>query len=181
MNPERFNAGVDAYNRFMQAVAASCSGRNYLVADKQVTDAELSRHSSELRAEGVQLVARAMNFEMAPPTPTLPTPSTPPGYAAPMTPPAPSPSPNQSQAFSEGLRDRQGWETWFNGLGGAFRDGAEWWASVRSTRPTPVCTAVPGTDRAEAIAGCNAARTRLSDPDRRRRAEPDYRGGWNSP
>jgi hypothetical protein len=86
----------------------------------------------------------------------------------------------ETGAYSQGVADRQKWEAWFNALSGSYHEGAEWWASVRSLPRPPACTQTPGPDRTAVIGGCNAARARLTDADRRRRNEPDYRAGWNS-
>ena len=87
-----------------------------------------------------------------------------------------------SASYMDGQNDRRAWEAWIAGMSGAGRDGAEWWAGVRSTQRPPSCSTVPGSsDPVAAAAGCNQAKIRLGNPDRRRRAEPDYRAGWNNP
>src|SRR5438876_11169142 len=42
--------------------------------------------------------------------------------------------------FEDGRADRRGWETWFNGLTGDFREGAEFWAAHRSDPQPPSCS-----------------------------------------
>jgi CHAT domain-containing protein len=82
-----------------------------------------------------------------------------------------------SSAFRDGRADRQAWETWFEGLSSAYRDGAEFWASRRSDPSPPECTS---TSDIAFRSGCEEAKKRLAESDRRRRAEPNYRAGWNS-
>jgi hypothetical protein len=81
-------------------------------------------------------------------------------------------------AFREGHADRQAWESWFGGLSGAYRDGAEFWASHRSEPRIPDCTFAGDVPFQ---AGCEEARKRLSVSDHRRLAEADYKAGWNIP
>jgi hypothetical protein len=85
-----------------------------------------------------------------------------------------------SPGFSQGLQDRQGWETWFNGLTGDYQAGAFFWAGQRSLpRPAP-CFAQGGRDLGPWTAGCVDAQHRLAITDVRRKGEPDYRTGWNA-
>lgn len=81
-------------------------------------------------------------------------------------------------AFRDGHTDRQAWETWFGGLSGTYRDGAEFWASHRSDPNPPDCSS---TNDVAFRSGCEEAQKRLDESDRHRRAEPDYKAGWNSP
>lgn len=58
-------------------------------------------------------------------------------------------------------------------------DGAAFWADHRSDPNPPSCT---GSDSNPAFAlGCLQAAQRLGRSDDRRRAEPSYTAGWNSP
>jgi hypothetical protein len=86
---------------------------------------------------------------------------------------------DKSPAYEQGRADRQAWERWFAGLTGDFRAGADFWAGYRSARKPPSCSA-SGYSR-EFVEGCFAAKARLDPSDTRRKAEPDYRNGWNSP
>jgi restriction system protein len=98
-------------------------------------------------------------------------------------PPAVGEAPPEGQpsaAYSEGQADREAWEAWFASLTGDSRAGADYWAGHRSTRGVS-CAATPNANSADWLAGCNAARERLAPSDLRRKAEPDYRLGWNNP
>lgn len=89
------------------------------------------------------------------------------------------PADNKSATYEQGRTDRQASESWFAGLTGDFRAGADFWAGHRSDRKPPSCSA-PGQSR-EFVEGCFAAKARLDPTDIRRKAETDYRDGWNSP
>lgn len=92
-----------------------------------------------------------------------------------------SPSaPNQSLAFSNGSADRRTWESWFAGLSGDFRRGAEFWAGVRSNPNPGSCYDAQGRSYGNFTDGCLAAQKFLNHVDQRRRAEPEYRAGWNN-
>ena len=83
----------------------------------------------------------------------------------------------QTAAFAEGLRDRGVWELWFAGMTGKAHDGADYWSSHRSL-PHATCSVMGiGT---ETKLGCMAAAKELAPFDARRKADPDYRRGWNS-
>ena len=85
--------------------------------------------------------------------------------------------------FDQGLADRRNWEMWFAATDGAYQQGAEFWAGERSRpHPTPCHgqSAFADSDKATWEAGCLAAQSRLEPSDKRRKADPDYRRGWNS-
>ena len=84
-------------------------------------------------------------------------------------------------AFQQGQADRQSWETWFSSQTGDYRAGADYWASHRSLPKPEPCSAVPPSTGADWTAGCLAAQRKLAAPDVRRKTEPEYRLGWNSP
>ena len=84
-----------------------------------------------------------------------------------------------SPAFGQGRADRVQYEAWFNGLQGDARAGAESWVGRRSLRAPGSCAPPPG-QSVQWSSGCAAARTMLSPFDSRRKADPDYRRGWNS-
>ena len=84
-----------------------------------------------------------------------------------------------STAFDQGRADRVQYEAWFNGLQGDARAGAESWVGRRSLRAPGSCAPPPG-QPAQWSVGCTAAREKLSPLDSRRKADPDYRHGWNS-
>jgi hypothetical protein len=184
----RYNASVQAYNAFIAPINASCVNVRYLRADGQVIDAEMSQNDRRLKAEGEHLIAvayetAAISQAQVPndstPAPYMPPPSDTSSTGA--APPSPQATIENSSAYEQGRADRQNWELWFNGLSGAFRDGADWWAGVRSLASPPSCNRARGVDHAAVVAGCVAAQARLSNSERRRRAEPDYRAGWNNP
>jgi hypothetical protein len=81
-------------------------------------------------------------------------------------------------AFEQGRADRQAVETWFAGLSGDFRAGADYWAAHRSNRPRSSCSAAGRT--ADFVSGCRAAKQQFDPTDARRKAEPDYFASWNS-
>jgi type IV secretory pathway TraG/TraD family ATPase VirD4 len=101
------------------------------------------------------------------------------GHAVPAGPIGSSSSPS----FAAGAADRNAWETWFRSLNGDIRAGAESWASRRSLRHPGSCEpsyAAADVDRQLWIEGCRAAQERLAVPDARRKANPEYKHGWNS-
>jgi len=62
---------------------------------------------------------------------------------------------------------------------GAYKQGALYWASVRSTtQAAGGCHSSPRQDGW--INGCEAAKVRLDPSDKRRHNEPDYKAGWSS-
>jgi hypothetical protein len=104
-------------------------------------------------------------------------------YAA--DPAAPVTSPEQlaasnTTAFAAGREARASYEQWFASLPhGPYKDGATFWATNRSLKPTPSCATHDAP--ADWQAGCVSSNARLATVDFRRKAEKDYRWGWNSP
>jgi len=86
-----------------------------------------------------------------------------------------------SEAFQQGQADRKIWEAWINGQSGDTRAGADYWASHRNTPKPGTCNVAdnPGVSP-EWGAGCAGARQQLAAIDVRRKAEPDYRRGFNA-
>ena len=83
-------------------------------------------------------------------------------------------------AEAEGHADREAFEGWINSLNAGQRQGAQTWAAERS-KPKPLsCDALAKTDP-DQLLGCRDARQRLVIVDARRKAETDYRRGWNAP
>ena len=177
---DRFNEVIDEFNNFIQTVNASCGNYTYRKLDALIVDAEVDEQRSALTAVGRKAVEGVYL------APGAPAPASGPAYAPPPVSAAPqpmlaTPAP-RSASYRDGQNDRRAWEAWTEGLSAAGREGAEWWAGVRSTQRPPTCSSVPGgIDPVAAAAGCNEAKIRLGNPDRRRRAEPDYRAGWNNP
>ncbi|MGG5890188.1 ATP-dependent Clp protease proteolytic subunit [Falsiroseomonas sp. HC035] len=90
--------------------------------------------------------------------------------------PAPAPAP-PSASFRQGAADRRTWEEFTDQQSGSYRLGAEFWAGQRSLpRPAPC-----GGPDPLFVAGCQQAQRFLSPLDLRRRSDPEYRRGWNSP
>lgn len=200
---DRFNAAIAAYNGFVQPLNASCGSYTFRKSDAAIIDAEVSEQRAALVAAGkrtmesVYLAASASTpaNPAYTPTPTYALPPNvaptippntfrPPYVAPPATPQPDSPNaaPVTASSYVDGQNDRRAWEAWVGSTTGATHDGAEWWAGVRSTQRPPSCSSVPaGSDPVAAAAGCNQAKIRLGNSDRRRRVEPDYRAGWNSP
>ena len=104
--------------------------------------------------------------------------SSPPSY----TPPPDDPA---MQSFSDGQRDRRAWEAWFTTLtDGPYKQGAEYWASVRSTKEASLgCNPISSSDYANSqirVSGCTEAKHRLDTSDHRRASDASYKAGWNS-
>lgn len=89
-----------------------------------------------------------------------------------------APSADASPTFLAGRRARMEYEAWFNSVSGDVRAGAEWWAGVRSHAQRDHLTCETGTPLW--VVGCKQAQTVLAPNDSRRRADPDFRAGWNS-
>ena len=145
----------------------------------------------DLRSMGVELVTRRSSHE--PGSPLRPGGATPARAGIrPASGPAPQRPTGPQQAasagtvspagaspiFLAGRRARMEYETWFNSVSGDVRAGAEWWAGVRSRAQRSRLTCETGTPLW--VVGCKQAQTALSRSDNRRRAEPDFRAGWNS-
>lgn len=187
---DRYNTAVDAFNAYIQPMNQACYQRQFLVSDQRVVEAEVAASSSLLSERGRRAVQTAYDSFVPPPVAApryAPAPAVP---VAPSVPPAayPAPAPadsawlQPSKAYLDGQQDRRVWEAWIGGLSGGMREGAEWWAGIRSSARPPQCSAAPSaSDQQAAVVGCNAARVRLAPSDRRRRSEPDYRQGWNNP
>ncbi len=92
--------------------------------------------------------------------------------------PAPA-APVASGGYAAGRQARIDYEAWFNSLpAGEYRSGAEFWAENRSLKVPPSCEQ-PG-KVPQWMMGCLAGRERLTPSDARRRADNEYRAGWNS-
>ena len=101
--------------------------------------------------------------------------------AAPDKPVPVNPPPSTSaSAFDAGLADRRAYEEWFTSLTGDFKRGVEYWAAQRSLPKPGSCYLGDGTSAGPWTQGCLAAQRRLTPTDVRRKAEPDYRQGWNA-
>lgn len=87
----------------------------------------------------------------------------------------PALDPDRADAFAAGAADRRHWEDWFATQTGETRDGARWWSAQRSRAHPAPCQG-----SADFVTGCRDAQTILTQSDRRRLSDPDYRRGWNS-
>jgi hypothetical protein len=92
----------------------------------------------------------------------------------------PSPKGIPENPFQRGLSDRTELEQWIAALSGEFRRGADWWAARRSVPNPGSCGGLPGLSQ-DFVAGCEAAKARLTPLDLKRKSDLDYRRGWNSP
>jgi hypothetical protein len=111
-------------------------------------------------------------------------------YVPSPSPPIPSPkadavpsgaaTSSASTAFQAGLDARRGWERWYAGLSGDYRAGAGFWASQRSLPYPGSCRAPDGASRGAFTDGCETARGTLMPSDYRKRAQPEFKQGWNS-
>lgn len=117
--------------------------------------------------------------QAATPAPTAPAAAPGPGPAPAIVPASavPAQAPALTDSFHRGLADRTAWEAWFGTLSGHAQAGAAYWAAERSKPHPGSCEALP--DPAS-IEGCADAKMRLQDADLLRKADPDYRQGWNS-
>jgi len=124
-----------------------------------------------------QMISEWRQEHWQPPIPEIAIPQLPPvvPIAAPAA-TAPNPPPAPSDSFHRGLADRQDWETWVAGLTGDYQRGVFYWASQRSLPHPGSCSALGG----QAAAGCSEAMQKLRLSDVLRKADPDYRRGWNS-
>ena len=84
-------------------------------------------------------------------------------------------------AFQQGFADRKSWEAWFTILAPDVQAGAEFWTSQRSLKNPAPCVPPPTASSPDKWSyGCSEAKTRITPFEQRRRAEPEYRAGWNS-
>jgi hypothetical protein len=81
-----------------------------------------------------------------------------------------------SDQYNRGYQDGIAWRQWTGGLTGDMHAGAGFWAGERSN-PNPGSCFQGTPDFQE---GCRAAKARLTTPDILRKAQPDYKAGWNA-
>jgi hypothetical protein len=81
--------------------------------------------------------------------------------------------------FNNGRTDRAEYERWFYTLIGDARSGADFWAGQRSLKNPVACSTVKP-DNPLWTSGCLAAQQKLTPLDAKRKADPEYRRGWNS-
>ena len=184
---DQSKAGVDAFNTFLGPIKEACANFWYHEGDGKAIDTELRQHAASLKAEGENLIAIAVqsaNPGTVQATSAVHQPITSAVAPQPTTSAAtnsPPPAVSDLVVYGQGQADRRDWENWIAVQSGDFRAGAVWWASVRSSKHPPSCDHAPGLNHVTASAGCNAARERLANVDRRRHTEADYWYGWNNP
>ena len=90
----------------------------------------------------------------------------------------------ESPSFLEGAKDRRALEAWVASLSGDAKTGAEFWAAKRNDpawRRRADCTrGEGGTITDQFREACEKAKVFLTEVDKRRTTEPDYKQGWNS-
>ena len=144
----------------------------------------------ELTEMGVKILPPTQQMASAsPPSPVYtPAPTPPPIYApapAPVSRPAAAAT-DPTQGFEQGQAERRAFEAWIATLpeGSQFKDGALYWASVRSTKKAAIGCVGPGytgkPEEKEWAAGCLNAKAKLDPTDYRRLTNASYREGWNS-
>jgi hypothetical protein len=95
-------------------------------------------------------------------------------------------APAHALAFTQGRADRQAYEIWIASLleGSQTKDGALYWASVRSTTKAKLGCTGPGyigtSEQQQWANGCQMAKNMLDPTDYRRTHDNNYRAGWNS-
>lgn len=89
-------------------------------------------------------------------------------------------SAQRSPAFASGADDRASYESWFASLTGQFQAGVEFWATHQSGSLDATCYGPSAMPITQWLSGCLMAQHRFETWDKRRKAEPDYRSGWNS-
>jgi hypothetical protein len=112
IDPRKYNAGVDAFNRLLSVVGAACDGHRHLNSDKAIVDAEVSQRDAELKVDGQRLILNAVTQTASA------VPSRSPAYSSsgpssvepPAQPPFSSGQAPASVVFAQGLADRQSWE-----------------------------------------------------------------------
>jgi hypothetical protein len=123
----------------------------------------------------VQTCAQPWRWEVPKPGNAAQIPlSAPPGTLA-------APTQTGSSAFRDGQEDWRNLEAWFSGLTADNRAGVEYWAGRRSLQNPGSCNVIMRSMGAGAVGGCLAAQQKFAPLDARRKTEPDYRLGWNSP
>ena len=97
----------------------------------------------------------------------------------------PAPASEPTTAYARGVADFDAQQAWFNGQTGDRRAGADYWSANRNVRAHASCARAAENyrdDRQEEAlfaAGCQAAK-RVLDPIDARRADPQYRDGFNN-
>jgi len=140
----------------------------------------------ELTEMGVKILPPTQQMASASPLSPVysPAPTPPPIYAPVARPAAAATDP--TQAFEHGQAERRAFEAWIATLpeGSQFKDGALYWASVRSTKKAAIGCVGPGytgkPQEKEWAAGCLNAKAKLDPTDYRRLTNASYREGWNS-
>ena len=109
----------------------------------------------------------------------------------PAQPPAPRQQPSQQTTIALtndppvndyllGAHDAQGWTAFLAGSQPDVREGSEFWVSVKDKPAGHSCNEGKGATNAGFRRGCETARERFADIDRKYKESPNYRAGWKS-
>src|ERR1700682_4376280 len=90
-------------------------------------------------------------------------------------------------AYTQGAAAWKSLKTWLDAQNGTYRDGANYWAAHRNVPRSKTCQEEAedhfGDEADPRVAlfhdGCDAAKYMLDPIDVRRRADPQYRAGFN--
>lgn len=82
--------------------------------------------------------------------------------------------------YLAGVRDRTEYESWFAAITGNYKTGVEFWVNHRSKPREAKCFSQGMTPDSEWMHGCLTAQQRMTPWDARRKADSEYRLGWNS-
>lgn len=82
--------------------------------------------------------------------------------------------------YLAGVRDRTEYESWFAVITGNYKTGVEFWVNHRSKPREAKCFSQGMTPDSEWMHGCLTAQQRMTPWDARRKADSEYRLGWNS-
>lgn len=85
-----------------------------------------------------------------------------------------------TSSFEVGRTDWHKWSNWKRSLDGDKLAGAMFWAKVRSNKPPPSCSSDRGAYSADFRDTCELAKGFLTDVDKLRLSDPNYRQGWNA-
>jgi hypothetical protein len=171
-----FGGGIDLLtsDKLQQIQILGNQGRNDTIALEKRYDC---------KSEVVQTIALNLASKFGSATSQKSSPSQP--RRSPEQPAQPSASaeqPTQSPPYKQGWDHARTWQTWLDSLDNETKEGAEFWAAARNDRSqrTPLPCA-DGTGRISAAfrKGCAGAKGILDVVDQNRKAQPEYRQGWN--
>ena len=82
--------------------------------------------------------------------------------------------------YLRGASDAQRWSAFLAGSQPDVREGSEFWMSVKGKPTEHSCKESKGPTNAGFRKGCEIARERFAEIDRKYKENPNYRAGWNS-